>query len=172
MDEPLQKSALDCGDGSDDNKRNSSKENIESSPDEDKPEHLSSNNLEKDSSSVLGNGGGSPVFVGEDGPSIVKLNSESNRKYSNLATNTNHVQGNKEVSSNDRSCKGTKNSSEAAVNSLDDLSNDFGNTFMLDEELELEHGTIKKDDRLSVRRYYFLFVDFYYFTLCSMSMSS
>ena len=36
---------------------------------------------------------------------------------------------------------------------MDDLSNDFSNTFMLDEELEFEQKKEKKDDLSSVRRY-------------------
>lgn len=39
---------------------------------------------------------------------------------------------------------------------VQDLGNDFANTFMLDEELEQEHKTIINDDFSSIRRYYML----------------
>ncbi|XP_052209933.1 la-related protein 1A isoform X2 [Diospyros lotus] len=46
----------------------------------------------------------------------------------------------------------SKAPSDFATQSLDDLSNDFASTFMLDEELELEQRTRKKDRLSSVRR--------------------
>lgn len=46
--------------------------------------------------------------------------------------------------------------SDLAVQNLGGLSNDFANTFMLDEELEQEHKTIKNDHLSSIRRYYML----------------
>lgn len=42
--------------------------------------------------------------------------------------------------------------SDMAEQNVDDLSNDFANTFMLDEEIELEKKTIKKDDLFTSRR--------------------
>ncbi|GFZ18082.1 LA RNA-binding protein [Actinidia rufa] len=42
--------------------------------------------------------------------------------------------------------------SNMAMQNLDDLSNDFANTFMLDEELELEQKRIKNDNLSSIRR--------------------
>ncbi|PSR90108.1 La-related protein like [Actinidia chinensis var. chinensis] len=42
--------------------------------------------------------------------------------------------------------------SNMAMHNLDDLSNDFANTFMLDEELELEQKRIKNDNLSSIRR--------------------
>ncbi len=44
--------------------------------------------------------------------------------------------------------------SDMAVQNVGDLSNDFANTFMLDEEIELEQKTIKNNDLSSARRYY------------------
>ncbi|GMY24183.1 la-related protein 1A [Fagus crenata] len=42
--------------------------------------------------------------------------------------------------------------SDMAVQNVGDLSNDFANTFMLDEEIELEQKTIKNNDLSSARR--------------------
>jgi len=46
----------------------------------------------------------------------------------------------------------TKMQSDLAVQNLGGLSDDFANTFMLDEELEQEHKTIKNDHLSSIRR--------------------
>ncbi|EXB54653.1 hypothetical protein L484_022514 [Morus notabilis] len=101
-----QKPAFTGSDGNDDNKKDTSKENVDLSRNDEKSEHLSLNNIEQESHNVL----------------------------------TNDVTG------------GRKISSDLTAKNLDDLSNDFGNTFMLDEELEFEHRRMKKDDLSSVRR--------------------
>ncbi|KAJ8749956.1 hypothetical protein K2173_013871 [Erythroxylum novogranatense] len=45
-----------------------------------------------------------------------------------------------------------KGSSNVASKNLNDFSNDFANTFMLDEELELEQKTMRSNDHFPVRR--------------------
>lgn len=49
------------------------------------------------------------------------------------AMNNDHVSDNEEVAGN------------ASIHDVSDLSNDFGGTFMLDEELELEQKALKKN---------------------------
>lgn len=44
-------------------------------------------------------------------------------------------------------------SSNVGAHNVDDLSSQFSSTFMLDEELEIEQKTIKKDDLTSSGRY-------------------
>lgn len=56
----------------------------------------------------------------------------------------------------DHGTEGIETSSEFASKDINDLSNDFSNTFMLDEELEVERKAMKKDDLSSFRRYAFL----------------
>jgi la-related protein 1 len=59
---------------------------------------------------------------------------------------------------------------------LADLSSDFANTFMLDEELELEQKTLKNDECSPVRRYCMVLYLFgslniwFYFTSLSLSL--
>lgn len=43
--------------------------------------------------------------------------------------------------------------SHSAIEKLEDLTDDFSNTFMLDEELELEHRTVNKEQLSTVGRY-------------------
>lgn len=47
------------------------------------------------------------------------------------------------------------------LNDMDvqDLTNDFGNTFMLDEEIELEQKMLKKSELSSSRRYFIVLFD-------------
>ena len=66
----------------------------------------------------------------------------------------NHSQGVERLKFNDHWTERKGVLSDMAEQNLDDLSNDFANTFMLDEEIELEKKTIKKDDPFSPRRYY------------------
>lgn len=153
----LEKSAYDSSTGNGENKKEASTENVEPSPNGDKlVEHLPLNNSGQESNRVLINGG-SPVFTGGDVDSIGKFNSEFNSTCSDLATNystcTDHLQGPKLVKGGDRGTEGTKMSSDVPLKNIDDLSNDFSNTFLLDEEMELEQKTVKKDDHSSVRRY-------------------
>lgn len=49
--------------------------------------------------------------------------------------------------------EGVEMSSDMDAQNLGGLSNDFANTFMLDEELELEHKMLKNDGLSPVRRY-------------------
>lgn len=141
-----QKSAFHGDYGHDNNKKDTSKENVDLSRNDKKMEHLLLSNIERESNSALINEV-SPVFTGEHGDSIGNLNSESNSKYSDHAikysTGTDYSRG-----------TGSRQiSSDVAAKNIDDLCNDFANTFMLDEELEFEHKTMKKDDLSSVRRY-------------------
>ena len=169
----LEKPAYDNNDGNANNKKDASKENVDPSQNDDTlKEQLPLNSSDQESCSVLFNCG-SLGFTGGYGDSIGKSNVESNNKCLDLATNystcADHLQGTKLVRSNDRGIEGTKMSSEVALKHVDDLSNDFANTFMLDEELEFEHKTIKKDDP-AVRRYCELLSLLMCFTLCSVKL--
>lgn len=132
-------------DGNDDNKKDTSKENVDLSRNDEKSEHLSLNNIEQESHNVLTNDV-SPAVTGEDGNSIGKLNSESNK-------DSDHANRYSTGISYPQVTGGRQISSDLTAKNLDDLLNDFGNTFMLDEELEFEHRRMKKDDLSSVRRY-------------------
>ncbi|KAF3455221.1 hypothetical protein FNV43_RR05669 [Rhamnella rubrinervis] len=119
-------------------------------------EHVPSNNMEQESKSVLVDGA-SLDFTGGHGNLVVNLTSESSRKSSDLGTSyhstcSDHSQGVDPVRFGEHVTEGTEKSSDVAAKNLDDLSNDFTNTFMLDEELEFEHKTMKKDVHSSVRR--------------------
>lgn len=140
-----QKSAFHGDYGHDNNKKDTSKENVDLSRNDKKMEHLPLSNIERESNSALIHKV-SPVFTGEHGDSIGNLNSESNSKYSDHAT---------KYSTGTDYSRGTGSrqiSSDVAAKNIDDLCNDFASTFMLDEELEFEHKTMKKDDLSSVRR--------------------
>lgn len=135
-------------------------------------EHVPSNNMKQESNSVLVDGA-SLVFTGGHGNSNVNLTSESSRKSSYLGTSyhstcSDHSQGSDPVRFDEHVTEGTEKSSDVAVKNLDDLSNDFANTFMLDEELEFEHKTMKKDVHSSVRRYFNLLDSLYYIILSIM----
>ncbi|XP_044483660.1 la-related protein 1A isoform X2 [Mangifera indica] len=52
----------------------------------------------------------------------------------------------------DHKAESLESTSNMAVRHLNDLSNDFANTFMLDEELEIEQKTAKKDELTAARR--------------------
>lgn len=49
--------------------------------------------------------------------------------------------------------QGIEISSNVGARNVDDLSSQFSSTFMLDEELEIEQKTLKKDDLTSNGRY-------------------
>lgn len=49
--------------------------------------------------------------------------------------------------------RGVEISSNVGARNVDDLSSQFSSTFMLDEELEIEQKTLKKDDLTSSGRY-------------------
>lgn len=57
----------------------------------------------------------------------------------------------------DRFANNSERSPSTDVPNHNDVSNDFANTFMLDEELEIEQKAIKKDDLPTDRRYIFQF---------------
>lgn len=96
------------------------------------------------------------VLCGGDGGALVKencnsygrLDSGSNIKFSNLSTSKSacpdYTQGTEPGS--------MEVPSDLALHNMDDLSNDFASTFMLDEELELEMKTVKKGDLSSNKR--------------------
>ncbi|XP_065861546.1 la-related protein 1A [Euphorbia lathyris] len=83
-----------------------------------------------------------------------KLVTDLNNKLSNhgySATHPGHVPGLDPVS-NYKEIEGIEISSNASIQNLGDLSDDFANTFMLDEELELEKKMRKSDGVSLVRR--------------------
>lgn len=140
------------GDANENNVGNISKENVEfPSHDGSLVEHSLSN-------------GDTPVVLhisntkDSDGGGAQALGCE-NLKCPDLGTSSgslrpNHSQGVERLRFNDHQTERRGVSSDMAEQNLDDLSNDFANTFMLDEEIELEKKTIKKDDLFSPRRYY------------------
>lgn len=142
----------------DDSIRNASEEIVEPLLDrKNLIEHEPSNNMEQESKDVMVDDA-SLAFTGGHGNSAVKLTSESSRKSSDLGTSfcstcSDHSQGTDPVRFDNHVSEGTEMSSDMAVKNLDDMSNDFANTFMLDEELEFEHKTMKKDLHSPVRRY-------------------
>lgn len=154
---PLVGKSLSGNENSDDSKRNALEKTVEPSDDKNLIEHLPSNGMAQESNSVLVDSA-SLIFTSGHSDSVGKLNSESSRKFSDLGTSYNstcsdHSQGIDPVRFDDHGTEGTEMSSDVAAKNLDDLSNDFANTFMLDEELEFEHQAIKKEVHLSVRRY-------------------
>ncbi|XP_057802054.1 la-related protein 1A isoform X2 [Salvia miltiorrhiza] len=57
-------------------------------------------------------------------------------------------------SSVDKNCKSSRMQANSCLNvQLNDLSNDFSSTFMLDEELELEQGTVRSDRPSTLERF-------------------
>ncbi|XP_050235996.1 la-related protein 1A isoform X2 [Mercurialis annua] len=63
-----------------------------------------------------------------------------------------HAQRSDSAVSSYSGAESVKYISDTTVHDVGDLSNDFGNTFMLDEELELEHKMQKNDGVSSIRR--------------------
>ncbi|ESR59631.1 hypothetical protein CICLE_v10014180mg [Citrus x clementina] len=99
---------------------------------------------------------GKQAFSAENGDSRTSL-SESDTKFSNLGTNHNISsedlsQRTESARFGDYGTQGLERSSNVAVQNLIELSNDFANTFMLDEELEIEQKTMKKDDLSAHKR--------------------
>lgn len=84
------------------------------------------------------------VLTSNNGDKIRKSTAKSNCKTTYLKTN--HGSGFPDQS------EGTEPSDNDMKN-LGGLSSDFANTFMLDEELELEQKIVKKDDISPGRRY-------------------
>jgi hypothetical protein len=139
------------GDANENNVGNISKENVEfPSHDGSLVEHSWSNgdtpvvlhisNTEDD------NGGGAQALGCE------------NLKCPDLGTSSgslcpDHSQGIERLKFDDHRTESRGVSSDMAEQNVDDLSNDFANTFMLDEEIEIEKKTIKKDDLFFPRRY-------------------
>lgn len=100
--------------------------------------------------------GGKQAFSAENSDSRTPL-SESDMKFSNLGTNHNissedRSQGAESARFGDYGAQGLEQSSTVAVQNDNELSNDFANTFMLDEELEIEQKTMKKDDLSAPKR--------------------
>ncbi|GLU11780.1 hypothetical protein SLE2022_285020 [Rubroshorea leprosula] len=87
-------------------------------------------------------------FSGESADLDRKSISESNMKFSDV----NESQRVDHARISDHGIRSQELLSDVAVQNYSDLSNDFANTFMLDEELELEQKTLKKDGFSPVRR--------------------
>lgn len=136
-----------------DAKRDSLEETaFESSQNEEKLELLPSKDPEKDCSSVFSNGECSD-HSGEVGDSSGKVKSESKTSYLAESIYVDRSRATRQLRLGAHSTEGMRISSKAPDNNLDDLSNDFANTFMFDEELEVECGAEKMDANSSVRRY-------------------
>lgn len=108
--------------------------------------------------------GGTPVVLhisnteDDNGGEVQALGCE-NLKCPDLGTSSgslcpDHSQGLECLKFDDHRTESRGVSSDMAEQNVDDLSNDFANTFMLDEEIELEKKTIRKDNLFSARRYY------------------
>lgn len=93
--------------------------------------------------------GGLPELTCNNGDTIQKSTTKSNCKSSYLKKNR---------YSDCRDQSEGAEPSDVDMKNLGGLSSDFANTFMLDEELEIEQKTIKKDDLSPVSRYNNLFV--------------
>ncbi|KAK9280617.1 hypothetical protein L1049_014312 [Liquidambar formosana] len=122
----------------------------------DTPEVAHCNDRGPKSEKVLFDGeSGTQTFVGENGDSCERLHSDLNVKFSDLATSNNpclnYSQGTEPARFIDHETESMEVPSDLAVQNLGDLSDDFASTFMLDEELEIEQKTIKRDD-LSLKR--------------------
>ncbi|WCJ27544.1 LA RNA-binding protein [Euphorbia peplus] len=92
---------------------------------------------------------------GTNGDLSGKLVTDPNNKPSHhvySAKEPGHVLGPVPTVSNHQEIEGIETSSSASIQHLGDLSDDFANTFMLDEELELEQKMRKSDGGSSVRR--------------------
>ncbi|XP_015873343.2 la-related protein 1A [Ziziphus jujuba] len=153
---PLIGKSLNANENSDDGKKNALEKTVEPSDDKNLIERIPSNKMDQESNSILVDSA-SPRFTDGHSDAVGKLNSESSRKFSDLGTSYNstcsdHSQGIDPVRFDGHGTEGTEMSSDVAAKNLDDLSNDFSNTFMLDEELEFEHKTMKKEVHSSVRR--------------------
>ncbi|KAL7174478.1 hypothetical protein ACSBR2_033682 [Camellia fascicularis] len=139
----------------------SNNENLEEnlSADREVIEVSANSNAEQNTEKALFDGG-TQAFGGENVDLSKGLNSELNIHFSILDTigsapSPDFSQGMepaKYVHHENHEMESMEVSSDLAVQNLDNLANDFANTFMLDEELELEQKTIKKDNLSSVRR--------------------
>lgn len=119
----------------------------------DAPELMHTGKMEGDGASVLINAekqATAVVNADPNGKSVPALNV----KLSDLDISYGHSQGTKSAVSNHHGTVGLEMSSNMPAQNLGDLSNDFANTFMLDEELELEleQKTPKNDGVSLVRR--------------------
>ncbi|KAK6936914.1 La-type HTH domain [Dillenia turbinata] len=121
----------------------------------DNPERDGSSNAEHNSSKPLsGSRAQAPAL---EGPDTRRLCAESNVKSSDIEnTSTNfrngkHARRSAFTRFNSQETQSTE-TSDLALQDLDNLANDFADTFMLDEELDIEHRTIKKDNFSSSRR--------------------
>ncbi|KAA8544479.1 hypothetical protein F0562_022481 [Nyssa sinensis] len=129
------------------------------SPERDTQNVSINGNAEYNKDKVLRDGG-SQAFVGENGDSSRRSNCESNIKLSDLGAvdgspDPDCLQGAEPARLGDRENHKSESmelTSNLAEKNMDDLSTDFASTFMFDEELELEHKTIKKDNLSSMGR--------------------
>lgn len=134
-----------------DDRRNTSEEKAELSSDEKTLMLCMPSNTKHGTDGVQVDGGSQDYNAGLSG----KLTSKSNCDSSIVKMNhdsdcLDHSEGIESVRLDDDGVEGMP--SDMDMKNVGDLSNDFANTFMLDEELELEQKIIKKDDLFPVRR--------------------
>lgn len=144
-----------------DDGRNTSEEKAELSSDKKTLMLCMPSNTKHGTDGVQVNGGSQDYNGGLSG----KLTSESNCDSSIVKMNhysdcLDHSEGIESVRLDDDGVEGMP--SDMDMKNVGDLSNDFANTFMLDEELELEQKIIKKDDLSPVRRRYSMIFVFFF----------
>ncbi|GAV59102.1 La domain-containing protein [Cephalotus follicularis] len=97
------------------------------------------------------------TFGGGDDDSSEKSISELNKNFSGLVTRytipcLDPYHGTEPESLNNNETEGMQRASDMALKNIHEVSNNYANTFMLDEELEVDQNTQKKDDYTSVKR--------------------
>ncbi|XP_057953426.1 la-related protein 1A isoform X2 [Malania oleifera] len=86
-----------------------------------------------------------------NGVLAVRLVSQLTREFSDIGTSCDSSEGIESARFNKPQNESLQMQSDMAIRNLSDLSNDFASAFLLDEELELEQKTVKKDP-FSIRR--------------------
>ncbi|KAJ0083480.1 hypothetical protein Patl1_30200 [Pistacia atlantica] len=145
--------SIEKGDANEDNKRETSEENTEIRSNRDSADIAHHSNTEQSGEFVID--GGKQAFCAENGvltTSIVDSDKLSGIENSDNSSCQNELQRDEPARFDDHKTESMESTSNMAVQHLNDLSNDFANTFMLDEELEIEQKTTKKDELNRGRR--------------------
>ncbi|XP_044479724.1 la-related protein 1A-like isoform X2 [Mangifera indica] len=144
---------IEKGDTNEDDTRKTCEENTEIRPDRDGSDITHTGLTEQSGRFVID--GGKQAFCAENGvltTSIFYSDKLSGIENSDHSSCRNQLQRNEHAGSDDHKAESLESTSNMAVQHLSDLSNDFANTFMLDEELEVVQKTTKKDELNTGRR--------------------
>ncbi|KAK6925511.1 La-type HTH domain [Dillenia turbinata] len=119
------------------------------------PERDGSSNAEHNSSKPLS--GSKALASALECPDSRRLRTESNVKSLDIENTSTGFRNGKHARQSAFTRFGSQETqrvetSDSTEQDLDNLTSDFVDTFMLDEELDIEHGTIKKDNFSSSRR--------------------